>query len=46
MRPSKLSQKRHSMRKVIVWLRDIYQNCGTSPVLVYSILITGICRIC
>ncbi|MBA0817497.1 hypothetical protein Gohar_022298 [Gossypium harknessii] len=22
------------MRKVIVWLRDIYQNCGTLPVLV------------
>ncbi|MFQ6663678.1 hypothetical protein Gotur_031103, partial [Gossypium turneri] len=34
IRPSKLGQKRHSMRNVIVWLRDIYQNCGTLPVLV------------
>ncbi|MFQ6660434.1 hypothetical protein Gotur_028962 [Gossypium turneri] len=34
MRPSELGQKRHSTRNVIVWLKDMYQNCGTLPVLV------------
>ncbi|MBA0731294.1 hypothetical protein Golax_022947 [Gossypium laxum] len=34
MRSSELGQKRHSMRNVIVWLREIYQNCGNLPVLV------------
>ncbi|MFQ6628783.1 hypothetical protein Gotur_006647 [Gossypium turneri] len=33
MRLSKLGPKRHSARKVIVWLRDMYQNYGTLPVL-------------
>ncbi|MBA0575502.1 hypothetical protein Golob_024171 [Gossypium lobatum] len=34
MRPSNLGQKQHSIRKVIVWLRDIYQNYETLPILV------------
>ncbi|MFQ6626213.1 hypothetical protein Gotur_005002 [Gossypium turneri] len=34
MRLPELGQKRHSMRKVIVWLRDMYQNCGILPILV------------
>ncbi|MBA0574814.1 hypothetical protein Golob_028061 [Gossypium lobatum] len=34
MQASELGQKQHSMRKVIVWLKDMYQNCGTLPILV------------
>ncbi|MFQ6669196.1 hypothetical protein Gotur_034547 [Gossypium turneri] len=34
MRLSEFGQKRHSTRKVIVWLKDMYQNYGTLPVLV------------
>ncbi|MFQ6669071.1 hypothetical protein Gotur_034463 [Gossypium turneri] len=34
MRLSEFGQKRRSKRKVIVWLKDIYQNYGTLPVLV------------
>ncbi|MBA0879955.1 hypothetical protein Goshw_029332 [Gossypium schwendimanii] len=34
MRLSESDQKRHCRRKVIVWLKDIYQNYGTLPVLV------------
>ncbi|MBA0772555.1 hypothetical protein Gotri_007903 [Gossypium trilobum] len=34
MRLSELGQKQHNTRKVIVWLKDMYQNCGTLFVLV------------
>ncbi|MBA0879954.1 hypothetical protein Goshw_029332 [Gossypium schwendimanii] len=46
MRLSESDQKRHCRRKVIVWLKDIYQNYGTLPVLVYSMLIMGIHLTC
>ncbi|MBA0755638.1 hypothetical protein Gogos_021961 [Gossypium gossypioides] len=34
MRLSELGPKRHNTRKVTVWLRGMYQNYGTLPVLV------------
>ncbi|MBA0855725.1 hypothetical protein Goshw_018027 [Gossypium schwendimanii] len=35
MRLSEPGSKQHSEKKVIVWLRDMYQSYGTSPVLVW-----------
>ncbi|MFQ6649910.1 hypothetical protein Gotur_023535 [Gossypium turneri] len=34
MRLIELGLKRHNMRKVTVWPKDMYQNYGTLPVLV------------
>ncbi|MBA0785782.1 hypothetical protein Gotri_026940 [Gossypium trilobum] len=34
MQMSELGLKRHNTRKVTVWLKDMYQNYGTLPVLV------------
>ncbi|MBA0878391.1 hypothetical protein Goshw_006847 [Gossypium schwendimanii] len=35
MRLSKLGLRQHNKRKVIVWPKDMCQNCGTSLVLVW-----------
>ncbi|MFQ6657982.1 hypothetical protein Gotur_027444 [Gossypium turneri] len=34
MRLSKLGPKQHNTRKVTVWLKDMYQNYRTLPVLI------------
>ncbi|MFQ6651970.1 hypothetical protein Gotur_024068 [Gossypium turneri] len=36
MRLSKPDLRQHSGEKVIVWLKDMYQSCGTSLILVWT----------